>query len=148
MLGRLGLGAAGLLIGIAVAISRSAADPKPALDFEFFKVRVEAVFLQKRSGHTRCYVCHAEGNNALNLEKLSPGQSQWTREQSRRNFEVVSKLVNPGDPTTSRLLLHPLAPEGGGDVFHSGGRQFANKDDPAWRTLAQWVNGQQLPPGP
>ncbi len=64
------------------------------------------------------------------------------------DFEVVSKLVNPGDPATSRLLLHPLAPEGGGDVFHSGGRQFASKDDPAWKTLAQWVNGQQLPPGP
>ena len=148
MLSRLVLGTAGVLIGIAVAISRSAADPKPPLDFEFFKVRVEPIFLQKRSGHTRCYVCHAESNNALNLEKLSPGQVQWTREQSRRNFEVVSKLVNPGDPATSRLLRHPLAPEGGGDAFHSGGRQFATKDDPAWKTLEQWVKGQQLPPGP
>jgi len=64
--------------------------------------------------------------------------------QSRRNFEVVSILVNPGDPDTSRLLLHPLAPEGGGDVFHSGGRQFASKRDPAWRTLAAWVNGATL----
>jgi hypothetical protein len=148
MLSRLVLGTAGVLIGIAVAISRSAADPKPPLDFEFFMVRVEPIFLQKRSGHTRCYVCHAESNNALNLEKLSPGQVQWTREQSRRNFEVVSKLVNPGDPETSRLLRHPLAPEGGGDAFHSGGRQFATKDDPAWKTLEQWVKGQQLPPGP
>jgi len=148
MLSRLVLGTAGVLIGIAVAISRSAADPKPLLDFEFFKVRVEPIFLQKRSGHTRCYVCHAESNNALNLEKLSPGQVQWTREQSRRNFEVVSKLVNPGDPATSRLLRHPLAPEGGGDAFHSGGRQFATKDGPAWKTLEQWVKGQQLPPGP
>jgi hypothetical protein len=138
--------AAGILMFAAAATSM--ANPKPTLDFDFFKVRVEPIFLQKRPGHTRCYVCHAESNNALHLEKLLPGQSTWTREQSHRNFAVVSTLVNPGDPATSRLLLHPLAPEGGGDVYHSGGRQFATKDDPAWKTLSQWVNGQQLPPGP
>jgi hypothetical protein len=115
----------------------------PALDFETYKRRVEPVFLQKRAGHTRCYVCHVESNNNFRLEKLSPGSSSWTEEQSRKNFEMVSKLVNPGDAATSRLLLHPLAPEGGGDVFHSGGRQFADKNDPAWKTLAQWVNGQK-----
>ena len=52
---------------------------------------------------------------------------------------MIAKLVNPGDPDTSRLLLHPLAPEGGGDVFHSGGRQFADKNDPAWKAIAEWV---------
>jgi hypothetical protein len=132
-----------------VALTATAiADPKPMLDFDFYKVRVEPIFLQKRSGHTRCYVCHAESNNALHLEKLTPGESTWTREQSHRNYETVTKLVNPGDPATSRLLLHPLAPEAGGDTFHSGGRQFATKDDPAWKTIAAWVNGAQLPPGP
>ena len=39
---------------------------------------------------------------------------------------MVSKLVNPGDPDTSRLLMQPLAPEGGGDVFHSGGRHIVH----------------------
>jgi hypothetical protein len=148
MSGRLTIVTAGMLALAAASYATAGQQPKPTLDFEFFKVRVEPIFLQKRSGHTRCYVCHAESNNALRLEKLPSGQSAWTREQSHRNFEVVSKLVNPGDPATSRLLLHPLAPEGGGDVFHSGGRQFASKDDPAWKTLVQWVNGQQLPPGP
>ena len=148
MSGRLRIAIAGMLALAAASYAMAGQQPKPTLDFEFFKVRVEPIFLQKRSGHTRCYVCHAESNNALRLEKLPSGQSAWTREQSHRNFEIVSKLVNPGDPATSRLLLHPLAPEGGGDVFHSGGRQFASKDDPAWKTLAQWVNGQQLPPGP
>jgi hypothetical protein len=32
-----------------------------------------------------------------------------------------------------------LAPEAGGDLFHSGGRQFASKDDPDWKTLAQFA---------
>ena len=34
-----------------------------------------------------------------------------------------------------------------GDVFHSGGRQFASKRDPAWRILAAWVNGATLASG-
>ena len=116
----------------------------PALDYEFFKARVQPIFLQKRDGHTRCYVCHAESNNAFRLERLSPGASTWSEQQSRKNFEMASILVNPGDPATSRLLQQPLAPEAGGNVFHSGGRQFVSKDDPSWKILADWVNGQKL----
>ncbi len=31
----------------------------PALDYQFFKEKVEAVFLAKRPGHTRCFACHS-----------------------------------------------------------------------------------------
>jgi len=117
------------------------AQSPPGLDYEYFKTRVQPIFLKKRSGHTRCYVCHAESNNAFHLEKLAPGEKIWNEEQSRKNFETVSKLVNPGDPDTSRLLMQPLAPEAGGNVFHSGGRQFAFKDDPDYRIIVQWVKG-------
>ena len=34
------------------------------------------------------------------------------------------------------------SPEAGGNTFHSGGRQFASKNDPDWKTLAQWVTGR------
>jgi hypothetical protein len=129
---------------LAACHSIASAQTAPKLDYEFFKSRVEPVFLTKRPDHARCYVCHVESNNAFHLERLSPEAHAWTEEQSRRNFEMVSILVNPGDPDTSRLLLHPLAPESGGDVFHSGGRQFRSKSDPAWRTLAAWVNGATL----
>jgi hypothetical protein len=129
----------------AVALGMGLGGPlaaAPALDYEAFKTRIEPIFLEKRAGHTRCVVCHAESNNNFRLEKLSPGQATWNDEQSRKNFAMISKLVNPGDPDTSRLLLHPLAPEGGGDVFHSGGRQFADKNDPVWKTIAEWVKGK------
>jgi hypothetical protein len=129
---------------LTASISIASAQTRPKLDYEFFKSRVESVFLTKRPDHARCYVCHAESNNAFHLERLSSGAHAWTDEQSRRNYEMVAILVNPGDPDTSRLLLHPLAPEAGGDVFHSGGRQFSSKSDPAWRTLAAWVNGATL----
>src|ERR1700712_1758316 len=113
---------AAVAVNIA-AIAHVASQPKPTLDYGFYKSHVEPIFLTKREGHTRCVVCHAESNNALHLEKR-PGPSGWSDEQSRRNFETVSKLVNPGDPDTSRLVMQPLAPEAGGNVYHSGGRQF------------------------
>ena len=126
----------------------SASTAVPSLDFEFFKTRVEPVFLKRRPGHARCYVCHApagEGyRSAFQLEKLSPGSTSWTEEQSRRNFEVVSRLVTPGEPLSSRLLMHPLWHlEAGGDPYHEGGRQFLSQNDPDWLTLAEWVRGQK-----
>lgn len=133
-----------VVLALAASTTFVAAQTAPKLDYEFFKSRVEPIFLTKRAGHARCYACHAESNNALRLQPLPPNARSWTEEQSRRNFETVSKLVNPGDLNTSRLLQHPLAPEDGGDVFHSGGRQFESKRDPAWRTLAAWVNGAKL----
>jgi len=57
---------------------------------------------------------------------------------------MVSKLVNPGEPMVSRLTMHPLAPEGGGDVFHSGGRQFMSVKDRDWKTMAEWIKGATL----
>src|SRR5262249_48345809 len=94
----------------------------PALNHEVFKARVQPISLKKPAAHPRCYVCHAESNNAFRLERLSPGAGTWSEEQSRKNFQMASILVNPGDPATSRLLQQPLAPEAGGNVFHSGGR--------------------------
>src|SRR5215216_610611 len=90
-------------------ISGAAAQSAPSLDYDFFKSRVEPVFLKKRAGHTRCYVCHGEGsNNAFKLEKLPAGEKSWSEDQSRRNFAAVSNLVTAGDPATSRLLMQPL----------------------------------------
>ena len=135
-----------LTIALAAALSLGdvsvVASKTPTLDYEFFKTKIEPIFLKKRKGHTRCYVCHEESNNAFRLEKLSAGATFWTEEQSRKNFDTVSALVVPGDPTNSRLLLQPLAPEAGGNTFHSGGRQFASENDPDWKTLAQWVTGR------
>jgi YVTN family beta-propeller protein len=113
------------------------------LDFTFFKTKVEPILLKERPGHARCYGCHTEANRIFHLERLAPGAADWTDEQSRRNFESAVSQVVPGDPTSSRLLIHPLAPEAGGEAFHSGGRQFQSQNDPDWLTLAAWVRGSK-----
>ena len=130
------------LIGVALQCALACASAQ-SLDYEFFKARVEPIFLQKRPGHTRCVVCHAErSNNAFHLEKLPAGGGFWAEEQSRRNYEMASRLVVPGKPDSSLLLLQPLAPEAGGNPFHSGGRQFETKNDPQWKILSEWVVGR------
>jgi YVTN family beta-propeller protein len=112
-----------------------------SLDFTFYKSNVEPIFLKARSGHARCYACHSEGNRIFHLEKLSPDAIVWTDEQSQKNFQSAIHLVVPGNPGLSPLLLHPLAPEAGGDAFHSGGRQFSSQNDSDWLALAEWVRG-------
>jgi len=136
---------AGAVIAAGIVLqSACATAAEPVLDYEFFKARVEPIFLKKRPDHVRCYVCHAGSNNAFKLEKLPKGQDFWTEEQSKRQFERVSRLVVPGEPTKSLLLMRPLAPESGGYAYHSGGRQFESTDTPEWKTIAQWVNGAKL----
>jgi hypothetical protein len=130
---------AAALVAVVLLQAASPLASAQSLDYQYFKTRVEPIFLKKRPSHARCVVCHAESTNAFNLQKLPAGSSTWTDEQSRQNFEVVSRLVNVNTPDASVLLLHPLAPEAGGDYFHSGGRQFASRNDPDWLVLAEWI---------
>lgn len=120
----------------------AAAAPAPALDLEVFKTRVQPIFLRKVEGLARCYACHSQGTN-FRLQTLAAGSSAWTEEQSRMNFGAIQRLVVPGDPLSSRLLMMPLATEAGGDPFHPGGKHWASQNDPAWQTIAAWVKGQR-----
>lgn len=109
------------------------------LSYEFFRDRVQPIFLAKRPGHARCIECH--DNQTPRLQELSPGASTWNEEQSRKNYDAWTKLVVPGNPTASRMLMHPLSADAGGDPFHAGGKHWKSQSDPEWQTLAAWVNG-------
>jgi hypothetical protein len=135
--------ASALVIASATFVSQAA-----TLDYDYFKAKVQPIFLTKRPTHARCVMCHADANNMLRLQKLPEGQATWSEEDTRKNFETVSKIINAvDDPLTAKILVHPLAPEAGGDAYHSGGRQFANKNDPNWKTIAEWAKGATLPAG-
>jgi hypothetical protein len=123
--------------------SQPASTPSAALDFEFFKANVEPIFLAKRPGHTRCVVCHTINNAPLHLVPLTPGSATWNEEQSRRNFQLIQRVVVPGYEG-SKLLVHPLAEQAGGDPHHGGGQQFGSQNDPEWRTLKEFVLGAKL----
>jgi hypothetical protein len=124
-----------LTLSVVVLIPAAA----QSLNYDVYKSKVEPIFLKKRPTHARCVVCHAGATNAFRLAPLAKEATKWTEEESRQNFGVVSRLVKPGDPENSHFLKQPLAHDAGGEEFHSGGRQFANKNDPDWKTIADWV---------
>ena len=120
--------------------SASASAASAPLDYEFFKTKVEPIFLNKRPGHARCVVCHTVNHVPLHLAPLSPGSTTWNEEQSRQNFELVQRVVIPGS-LESPLLRHPLAQQAGGDPAHGGGKHFESQNNPEWLTLKAWVFG-------
>ncbi len=120
----------------------AAAERTPAVpDFEFFQTCVQKIFLSKREGLVECVHCH--GVEPRNFARAIPeGRTFWNLEESRQNFTVVLRYIEPGFPLMSRFLTHPLAPEAGGDHFHGGGRRWPSQDDPEWQMLAAWVRGE------
>jgi YVTN family beta-propeller protein len=109
------------------------------LDYEYFKHRIQPIFLQKRPGNVRCITCHQTGTPRL--QALTEGARTWDEDQTKRNFDIWTRAVVPGNPNVSKLLVHPLSHAAGGDVFHGGGQHWAAKTDPEWQILAAWVNG-------
>ena len=118
----------------------TATPPAPrGLDFETFRTRIQPIFLARRGDHARCYACHSQGT-PLRLQELSAGATAWNDEQSRANFQAIARVVVPGQPMLSRLLLMPLAHEAGGTAFHPGGKHFTTLEDPEVKTLVAWIN--------
>jgi hypothetical protein len=114
----------------------------PPLDFEFFKTRVQPIFLAKREGHARCYACHSTGT-PFRLQRLSLGATNWNDEQSRKNFEASTNMVNLNDLGASPLLTFPLTEKAGGNHFHPGGKHWDSKNAEEWRILDQWAHGEK-----
>jgi hypothetical protein len=125
------------------ALAQAPAPPAAAaaLDYETFKTKVQPILISPRKGNARCSACHSRAGGNAYLEPLTPGSATYTEEQSRRNFERVSRLVVPGDPLKSVLLINPLATEAGGSHWHGGGKHWPSQDHPEWQTLAAWVRG-------
>jgi len=128
---------------LAGLLSQQPSAPAPAsgsLNFEYFKTKVQPIFLAKRPGHARCIACHSSGT-PLRLQPLAKGSTTWTDEESQKNFVAIQRVAAPGN-LKSRLLMHPLAEEAGGDFFHNGGKHWTSQDDMEWQTLKAFVLGQ------
>ena len=126
-----------------------------AADVETYRDTVESVFMEDRggttSGYASCVMCHTWQTSVRFSLETPETNDGWTIDQSRRNFDVVSQLINTDDPENSRLLLKPLAPEAGG-LPHTGGSYWTSRDDAEYGALLQWIQSlpnQYVPePGP
>jgi hypothetical protein len=128
------------LLTVGAFGQQPAAPARPTLDFEYFKTKVQPIFLNKRPGHARCIACHGQGT-PMRLQPLDPGAKTWTDEESRQNFDAVRRVAVVAGSQKSKLLMHPLAEDAGGDFYHNGGKHFTSQNDPEWQTLRNWVMG-------
>ena len=128
------------LLTVGAFGQQPAAPARPTLDFEYFKTKVQPIFLNKRPGHARCIACHGQGT-PMRLQPLDPGATTWTDEESRQNFDAVRRVAVVPGSLKSKLLMHPLAEDAGGDFYHNGGKHFTSQNDPEWQTLRNWVMG-------
>lgn len=132
--------------GASVERTTSSLAVTAGLDYEYYRENIEPLFIRPRGGpmpgEAACVMCHTwQTNIRFKLEALQEtemGGVFWSEEQSRRNFEVVSRVVEPGDPDNSRLLLKPLTPAAGG-LAHSGGTYWESRDEVEWQVIADWV---------
>jgi len=130
-----------LLIGVGFASATLAQSTPAEPDFAFFMNEVQPIFLAKRGNNVRCIQCHTR-SSGFRLQELDEHAFFWTEEQSRMNYASARAFTVPGaDPLESRFLTHPLDASAGGDPFHGGGKHFANRSDPEWRIMADWVAG-------
>ena len=127
--------------GRAQASGAAAAQPRPA-DVESFRKTIEPLFMRDRGGtmpgYAACVMCHT-WQTSLRFDLETPEtDAGWTAAQSRRNFEMITRLVNTRSPETSPLLVKPLDPKAGGPG-HTGGSYWTSRQDPEYQAVLSWI---------
>jgi mono/diheme cytochrome c family protein len=152
------LGASLVAVGVVAAIasmSAQSASFPTAADIDNYRNTVEKVFMTDRGGTTpgfaACVMCHSWQTRPMRFSLETPAtDAGWTVDQSRKNFEIVTKLVNTKNPEASRLLLKPLAANQGG-MSHTGGTFWTSKDHPDYKAFLGWIKSlpaDKYVPGP
>ena len=59
-----------LAVGTLLALRSASPADTASLDYNFFKERVQPIFLKHRPGHARCVTCHSHGSPQL--QPLAP----------------------------------------------------------------------------
>jgi hypothetical protein len=126
---------------VGSASAQPSAFPGPA-EIEAYRNTVERVFLRDRGGtmpgYAACVMCHTWQTSVRFSLETPANDSGWTMEQSRRNFDVVTRLVNTADPESSRLLRKPLTSQAGG-LGHTGGTYWNSRTDPEYLAVLSWI---------
>jgi hypothetical protein len=114
-----------------------------AADIDRYRNAVERVFMTDRGGTTSgmaaCVMCHTWQTSVRFTLETPATDAGWTADQSRKNFDVVTKLINTAAPATSRLLLKPLDPSAGG-MGHTGGSFWKSRTDPEYVAILNWIS--------
>ena len=129
-------------VGASTTSAREQAGFPGTADIERYRGTVERVFMTDRggtvAGMAACVMCHTWQTSVRFTLETPATDAGWTVEQSRKNFDVVTRLINTAAPATSRLLLKPLDPSAGG-MGHTGGSFWKSRQDPEYLAILNWI---------
>lgn len=118
------------------------------LDYGFFVARVMPLLTAKGQDGNACVDCHATHA----LLKLNPPDKtgRFAEMQLRENFASAVKMSDLMNPENSLLLRKPISDASQEGVVgarrtpHGGGPRWSGADDPAYRTVLEWINGAKV----
>jgi hypothetical protein len=132
-----------LVVGVGASTTSAQAGFPTSADVERYRGAVEKVFMTDRGGTVggmaACVMCHTWQTSVRFTLETPATDAGWTVEQSRKNFDVVTRLINTASPATSRLLLKPLDPAAGG-MGHTGGSFWKSRQDPEYLAILNWIS--------
>jgi len=130
--------------------SATRAGSSRTLDYDFFVARVMPLLARKGQDGNACVDCHATHA----ILKLNPPDKagHFTEAQLRENYTSALRVSDLMNPENSLLLRKPISDASQEGVVgarrtpHGGGPRWAGADDPAYRTVLEWINGGKLKP--
>lgn len=136
----------------AAAIAKATANVGKAattnLDYRFFVARVMPLFAAKGRDGNACVNCHY--NHTVLKLNIPDAAGQWTEAQMRENFTSALRVVDRTIPENSLILRKPIGNAevegtvGAKKIPHGGGQRWTGTEDPAYRTILEWINGAKL----
>jgi len=115
-------------------------DPEKALDFEYFRVRVQPLLAVVGGDGRSCFSCHAN-QSVFNL-RPPDASGNFPEEVSRHNFRSMLRVIDLEQPENSLVLKKPTM-----EVPHCGGKRWDGRDHPAYQAILLWLNGAKVKQG-
>ena len=119
----------------------AAATSAPAsLDYEYFKTRVQPIFVAKRPGHARCVACHSGAHAAA---PAAAGEGQRDVERGGVAEELRGRAARGGGrQSEERLLIHPLEESGRRRLLSQWWQALGLAERSRMADAEAWVLGQ------
>jgi hypothetical protein len=132
--------------GSSIAVDGT--DASRPLDFDYFVERVMPILERKGADGNACINCHATHT----IFRLHPPDTngRYSDGMLRENYSSALRVVDLSTPENSLILRKPTSNSeqegvvGAKKLSHGGGQRWPGADDPAYRTIIDWINGARL----
>ena len=108
-----------------------------SLDYEFFKTRVQPIFMAKRAGNARCISCHAPARRcdcSRSRREARHGATRTRARTSRRSAGRRARQPEEQAAASIRSRKRPAATS-----ITTAASTGDSQNDPEWQTLEAWV---------